>query len=88
LPRGIPTRPRSCCSPEALFHRGESSFIRFPKPKFNGKFQICLLNSPPCDDLRGGPSRPPSGKSCSGVNKPDEPYNVTNKEHPSGGHKA
>ncbi len=20
----------------------ESSFIRFPKPKFNGKFQICL----------------------------------------------
>jgi len=25
-----------------LFHRGESSFIRFPKPKFNGKFQICL----------------------------------------------
>ena len=31
LPRGIPTRPRSCCSPEALFHRGESSSIRsFP----------------------------------------------------------
>jgi len=21
----------------------ESSFIRFPKPKFNGKFQICLV---------------------------------------------
>jgi len=23
--------------------QGESSFIRFPKPKFNGKFQICLV---------------------------------------------
>ena len=65
LRRGIPTRPRSSCLPEALFHsgspcgvlistqaeydpqgvtpRGESSFIRFPKPKFNGKFQICLV---------------------------------------------
>jgi len=28
LPRGISPRPRSCCSPEALFHRGESSLIR------------------------------------------------------------
>ncbi|MEE9569015.1 MAG: hypothetical protein V3W37_06480, partial [Candidatus Binatia bacterium] len=23
--------------------RGKSSFIRFPKPKFNGKFKICLV---------------------------------------------
>jgi len=43
LPRGISLRPRSCCSPEALFHRGESAFSRFPKAKFNGKIHICLV---------------------------------------------
>ncbi len=34
------------CSPPRVHRRAplrESSFIRFPKPKFNGKFQICLV---------------------------------------------
>ncbi len=72
----IPTQAEY--DPQGVTPRGKSSFIRFPKPKFNGKFQICLFSPPPCDDLRDGPSRPPSGKNCSRVNKPDEPCNVPN----------
>jgi len=31
--------------PQGITPRGKSSFIRFPKPKFNGKFQICLVRN-------------------------------------------
>ncbi len=45
LPRGVrPWGSYSACV-EINTPRGESSFIRFPKPKFNGKFQICLIRA-------------------------------------------
>ncbi len=44
LPRGVrPWGSYSACG-EINTPRGESSFLRLPKPKFNGKFQICLVS--------------------------------------------
>jgi len=44
LPRGVrPWGSYSACV-EINTPRGEVSFIRYPKPKFNGKFQICSVS--------------------------------------------
>jgi len=40
-PRGIPTRPRTSCSPEALFHRARYHFPIYSL-KLNRSFQISL----------------------------------------------
>jgi len=41
-PRGVLISTQAEYDPQGVTPRGKSSFIRFPKPKFNGKFQICL----------------------------------------------
>ena len=43
-PRRIPPRQKIYLFRREVIPQGESSFIRFPKPKFNGKFQICLVS--------------------------------------------
>ncbi len=43
-PRRIPPRQKIYRFRREVIPRGESSFIRFPKLKFNGKFQICLAS--------------------------------------------
>ena len=43
-PRGISFPQKRYLFIHGIIPRGKSSFIRFPKPKFNGKFQICLVS--------------------------------------------
>jgi len=43
LPRGVLALVETIQRGRAVTPQGESSFIRFPKRKFKGKFQICLF---------------------------------------------
>jgi len=43
-PRGIPPRQKIYRFRREVIPRGKSSFIRFPKPPFSGKFQICWID--------------------------------------------
>ena len=48
-PRGVLISTQAEYDPQSAIPRGKSSFIRFPKPKINGKFQICLVILQPSD---------------------------------------